>query len=163
MIFRLSAKLGKKLKVVPTEVLPTHSNPYADWSANLFTADRAQYILITNTVSCYSRVISGRGITDDSTFLNHAISSLSELMVNDGFQLTRDRVFLPETSAVSYSKALNRSVTGSMNELVMYAKILLSEEEISPFDASIKLNGFLLSYVDYVYPRDGFGKMKINQ
>jgi hypothetical protein len=65
MIFRLSAKLGKKLKFSPTEVLPAHTNPFADWSAHLFTADRAQYILISNTISLYSRVIFGRGITDD--------------------------------------------------------------------------------------------------
>ena len=163
MIFRLSAKLGKKLKLSPAKALPSHANPYADWSAHLFTAARAQYILITNTVSLYSRVIFGRGITDDAMFLNRAISSLSELMEDDGFQFIRDRAFLPETSSISFSKALSRSVTGSMNELALYAQAILSETEISPYDLSFKLNDMLLSYIDYVRPREAFGKMKINQ
>jgi len=46
MIIRLSGKLGKKLKVAPREVLPMDANPYADWSAHLFLADKKQYILI---------------------------------------------------------------------------------------------------------------------
>ena len=163
MIVRLSSKLGKKLKFLPTEVLPAHNNPYADWSAHLFTADRAQYILIANTVSLYSTVIFGRGINHDGVFLDRAISSISELIEDDGFQLIRERVFLPETSSISFSKALNRSVTGSMNELVIYAQTILSEEEISPYDLSFKLNDMLLSYIDYVPPREAYGKMEINR
>ncbi|NOZ21562.1 MAG: hypothetical protein GXP25_10795 [Planctomycetes bacterium] len=39
-------------------------NPFADWPAHLFAADRVQYILATNTPSLYSMAIHGRGITD---------------------------------------------------------------------------------------------------
>jgi hypothetical protein len=48
MIFRLSQKLAKKLKEGTLPPLPLDENPYADWSAHLFTADRTQYILLTN-------------------------------------------------------------------------------------------------------------------
>jgi Domain of unknown function (DUF6933) len=41
MIIRLSQKLAKKIKVTPTRVLSPDANPFADWSAHLFTADRA--------------------------------------------------------------------------------------------------------------------------
>ena len=163
MIVRLSAKLGKKLKFSPTKVLPAHTNPFADWSAHLFTADRAQYILISNTASLYSRVIFGRGITDDGKFLDRAISSISEFIEDDGFQFLRERAFLPETSSISFSKALNRSVTGSMNELVTFAQIVLTEDEISPYDLSFKLNAVRLSYIKNDRPREAFEKMKINQ
>ena len=40
MIFRLSQKLATKLKVGPLRAMPCDENHYADWSANLFTADR---------------------------------------------------------------------------------------------------------------------------
>ena len=42
---------------------------FADWSAHLFTAERTQYILISNTASLYSMVMFGRGITDDCRFI----------------------------------------------------------------------------------------------
>ncbi len=74
-------------------------------------------------------MVFGRGITDDSTFLKRGFSSISELMEGDGLQFLRERVFLPDTSSISFSKALNRSVTGSVNELVMFAQFVLTEEE----------------------------------
>lgn len=51
MTIRLSAKLGKKIHHSPTETLSADENPFADWSAHLFTAERAQCILVTNTAS----------------------------------------------------------------------------------------------------------------
>jgi hypothetical protein len=163
MIFRFSVKLGKKLKCLPTRTLPACENPYADWSAHLFTADRTQYILVTNTVSLYSTVMYGRGISDDGTFLSRAIECIGEVMADDGYQLIRERVFIPDTGSIFIAKALNRSVIGSMNELVLYAQAILTEEEISPYDLSFKLNDFLMSYIDYDRPREAFGKMKANR
>ena len=49
MIFRLSQKLRTKIKVGPLGEMPLDENPYADWSCHLFTADRTQYIMLTNT------------------------------------------------------------------------------------------------------------------
>ena len=163
MIFRLSAKLGKKIKCPPTRPLPAHENPYADWSAHLFVADRAQYILVTNTVSLYSLVMFGRGITNDGEFLKRAITYLGELMEHDGYQFIRERVFTPETGRISFAKALNRSVTGSMNDLVFNAQIILTKEEISPYDVSYKLNDIPMSYLSYDRPHDAFGQMEIKR
>jgi hypothetical protein len=44
MIIRVSAKLGKKIHVMPTQSLSLDANPFADWSAHIFTADRTQYM-----------------------------------------------------------------------------------------------------------------------
>lgn len=38
MTFRLSSKLAARLKAAPSKVLPLDPNPFADWSAPLFTA-----------------------------------------------------------------------------------------------------------------------------
>ena len=57
MILRLSQKLAKKLKEGTLTSLPLDENHYADWSAHLFTADRTQYIIVTNTQSLYSVVM----------------------------------------------------------------------------------------------------------
>jgi hypothetical protein len=70
MIFRLSQKLAKKLKTPLPKPAPADPNPIADWSAHLFTADRIQYLILTNTPSLYSTVIYGKGISNDSQFLD---------------------------------------------------------------------------------------------
>jgi len=51
MIFRLAQNLNTKIKAGSMEAASLDENPYADWSARLFTADRTQYILISNTRS----------------------------------------------------------------------------------------------------------------
>lgn len=68
MILRITAQLGKKLGFTPSQVLPMDTNPFTDWAAHLFRADRTQYILLTNTATLYSVVMYGRGITDYSDF-----------------------------------------------------------------------------------------------
>jgi hypothetical protein len=56
MIFRLSHKLAKKLKIPLPKSVPADPNPFADWSGHFFTADRSQYLQASN----------GRA-TDDAT------------------------------------------------------------------------------------------------
>lgn len=159
MILRLSQKLGKKLGYQPTEALPLETNPYVDWSGHLFRADRVQYIILSNTASLYSVFMYGRGITNDSLFIKEAMSILSETLHDDGFEFIAKRLVTPAAARVSLSKPLNRSVTGSMNNLIMMAQCYLEDEDISPYDLSFKLNGVIMSYIHYDSPREAFSRL----
>ena len=145
MIFRLSQKLAKKLKEGNLPSLPLDENPYADWSAHLFTADRAQYIIVTNTKALYSVIMCGKGITNGGLFIDRALSCIREFMEDDGQTFIYQRFIAPASGSVRFGKALDRSVTGSINELVKFAKVWLEEGEISPHDVGFKLNDVLLS------------------
>lgn len=161
MIIRLSQKLGQKIKVSPRESLPQHENPYADWSAHLFTAGRTQYVIVTNTVSLYSRVMYGRGMTSDSQFLDRVLGGLGEFMVDDGLEFLYRRFVAPSAQSIRFSKALNRSVTGSMNDLVQHVKFVLAEEEMSPYDISFELNKVPLSMLKYSNPGEALRALQI--
>lgn len=69
MILRLSHALGTKIKAGTLKPMPLDTNPYADWSCHLFTADRTQYILVANATALYSCVLYGQGITSESRFI----------------------------------------------------------------------------------------------
>lgn len=169
MIFRLSQKLNDKIEAGRLPALPLDENPFADWSATLFTADRTQYILVSNTQSLYSVVFYGKGITDDSHFIERALSSIREFMENDGLGFIYHRFIAPSSASVSFAKALNRSVTGSMNDLLRHAEYWLTDDEISPFDVGFKLNDVLLSAIAptkadvYGKPREAFKAMHVDQ
>lgn len=156
MILRLSAKLAKKIKTNPQAVLPADENPFADWSAHLFTADRTQYIILTNTTTLYSTLLYGRGISDDNRFLDQALTTLREFMALDGLGSMYQRFVSPVSGEVRFSKALNRSVTGSVNDLIQAAKWLTVEKELSPFDVAEELNKTPMSMLKYGSPRDAF-------
>jgi len=165
MILRLSQKLNKKIGAGTLSTLPLDENPYADWSCHLFTADRTQYIIMSNTKSLYSCVMYGRGITNDSRFTERALSTIREFMEDDGQSFVYQRFIIPSTGTVSFGKALNRSVTGSMNELIDAAKMYLVEDDMAPHEVGFKLNGILLSTLKnaagrkYAEPRDAFKRL----
>jgi hypothetical protein len=137
--------------------LPLDENPYADWSAHLFTADRTQYIIVANTKSLYSVVMYGKGITDYSEFIDRTLSNLREFMEDDGQAFVYRRFVAPSSASVRFGKALDRSVTGSINELVKFAKVWLEEGEMAPFSIGFKLNDVLLSALA-PSKADGYGK-----
>ena len=167
MILRLSQKLNTKIKAGPLPALPPDENPFADWSAHLFLADRTQYILLSNTRSLYSTVMYGKGITDDGRFIQRAMSNLREFMEHDGLEFIHRRLIAPVSGSVRFAGALDRTVTGSMNDLINHAKALLVEGESSPFDVGFRLNDVLLSAIapskaeKYGKPREALKSMSI--
>ena len=157
MIFRLSQKLATKLKESRLPEVPLDDNPYADWSAHLFTVARTQYIIVANTKSLYSVVFYGQGITNYSHFISRALNALGEFMEDDGQSFVYQRLIAPTAASVKFAKALDRSVTGSINELVKFATYYLEEGDISPHDVGFKLNDVLLSALA-PSKKDGYGK-----
>ena len=165
MMFRLSQMLNAKIRAGTLATLPLDENPFADWSAHLFLADRAQYILLSNTRSLYSTVMYARGITDDGRLIELALSSLRDFMEDDGQAFVYHHFIAPASATVHFAKALDRTVTGCMNELIVQATALLVGDELSPFDVGFRLNEVLLSALaaskadKYGTPRGAFKSM----
>ncbi len=165
MIFRLTQKLSNKIKAGRLSETPLDEDPYADWSCHVFTAGRTQYIIVSNTASLYSCVMYGKGITDDKRFIERTLNTIREFMDDDGQAFAYQRFIAPATGTVRFAKALNRSVTGSMNELVKFAKHWLAEDDLSPCDVGFKLNDVLLSALArsksdfYWKPREAFKQL----
>jgi len=163
MIFRLTRKMAKKVGLSSLPSLPPDQNPFVDWTAHLFTAERVQYIIVTNTASLYSLVMYGRGITDDNKFIRRTLSFMRDVMADDGYKFLFRRLIAPHTARVSFTKAANRHVIGSMNELIFEAKFYLIERQLSPFEASRQINETLMSYLGYNSPKEAFRQLKVGE
>jgi hypothetical protein len=164
MIIRLSEKLNAKIKAGTLAALPLDENPFADWSAGLFLVGRSQYIFLTNTKTLYSTVLAGKGITDEKTFVERALSSLREFMDADGQEGVYERLVAPVSGSVQFAKALNRSVTGSMNDMTKHAAFWLSAGDVSLVEIGSRLKGIPMSALKHGgsthgFPRDAFKAM----
>jgi hypothetical protein len=159
MIIRLTQKLGDKIGARPRQALPRDPNPFADWTAHLFTAQRTQYILLANTASLYSVVFFGRGLTHQGVFVDRALSELRETLAYDGFGFIHQRLIVPSTDRISFSKTDDRRVLGSISELVFQAQCCLEDPAVAPDAVAARLNGTLLSLIGYVPPREAFPAM----
>jgi hypothetical protein len=154
MIIRLTQKLAKKIKVAPTAALPRDPNPFADWAANLFTAQRMQYIILTNSATLYSVVFPGRGITEADIFIARALSALTEHMHDAGHSGIFDKCITPLAKEIAFSKTGDRQLMGSINDHVQRAQIYLERMDASPHTVSLKLNGTPMSALEFRYPRE---------
>lgn len=165
MILRLSQKLATKVKAGPLSTLPLDVNPLADWSAHLFTYERTQYILLSNTKSLYSTVMMGRGITDTCDLIDGVVTAIRDSLQSDGHDQTFRRFIAPHSANVQLAKALNRSVIGSMNDFVFQAKIYLQFHQNPPFAIGSELNDAPMSALSsktsakYGYPRQSFNDL----
>lgn len=162
MHFRLTQKLAKKIKEpVSLQTLEIHQNPLADWTANFFTADRTQYIILCNTATMYSCVFYGAGVNNDDKFIKSALQTIRDAMEDEGLEeLYLDKI-VPETGSIFFGKSLNRSVTGSVTEQINAAKFYLEDPTRAPYQVAERLNGNLLSYLgekkgDYGTPKEAF-------
>jgi len=154
MIIRLTQKLAKKLKVAPAAALPRHPDPFADWAANLFTVQRTQYVLLTNSASLYSAIFYGRGITTADIFLEHALSALAKQLRSAGFGVIFDQCITPLMREITFSKTGNRSLLGSMNDHVRCAGYDLEDPDESLQTAASRLNETPMGALKYRYPRE---------
>lgn len=140
MILRLSQKINTKIKAGPLTEMPLKDNPYADWSSHLFIANRTQHIIVTNTKSLYSFLMLGKGITNEKKFIDSVLSNKQEFMTDNGQAFAFHRFIEPESGSVGFSKALNRRVTGTMNELINEAIMRLEDFQMSIRETEYYLN-----------------------
>ena len=69
------------------EAIPLDEDPYADWSCHLFDAGRTHYIILSDTQTLYSCVLHGRGINNNSVFIQRAISTIRQFTEDVGVKL----------------------------------------------------------------------------
>lgn len=157
MIYRLSKKLAEKIDCLDClNDIPMVNNPFTDWSANLFRVQRIQYIIVSNTTSLYSVLMYGRGITDHDDFIRGVRNTMRIYMEDDGKEKLYNRFIESDDSPIMFAKALNRSVTGSMNDLIKGVKFHLEYDDLSLFDAAQRINETPISCLKGAYPTEAF-------
>jgi len=156
MIFRLTQKMAKKIGVTPLPALALNQNAYADWCANLFTVERVQHIILTNTASLYSVIMHGRGISSDKKFIQEALICMKELMTIDGNASIFEHFIEPFAGEVSFCKMTDRRVMGSMNDFIFQAEGYLTHCEKSLQEVSLLVNDAPMTYLKYGRPQDVF-------
>lgn len=153
MIFRVTQKLAKKIKVVPATALPPHDNPFLDWTANLFMVSRWQCILLTNSRCLYSIVLPGKGVSKKQAFIETSTKALYEYMALDGCENIFNTHIALHIGAATFCKASDRRVLGSMNDFAYHTRVYLLEMGLSRSLVNARLNDMPMSMLERVYPR----------
>ncbi len=163
MIFRLSQKLNTKIKAGKLAEMPLSANQFSDWSANVFNVGRTQYSILSNTKSLYSCLMLAKGVTNETVFVERALTAIYDFLRHDGQSLDVDRLIAPPSETTNFAKALSRSVIGLTNDLIFGAKLLLADG-LDRHEVAIRLNETPLKTLTdakgrkYANPREAFGQ-----
>ncbi len=152
MVIHLTKKLGDKLKTGTLPPCNAEANPFLSWYANVFIADRCQYIIVTNAASLYSVVMLGRGITDDNLFIRRFFQVLQEKLMADGMSNLYDEEIAPHTGNIVLAKTQSKSVLASMNDHIICSKIQVTYNGRSATELADIANRTPCGPIGYRYP-----------
>ena len=160
MIIRVTGKLAKQIGVTSLNTVPAAGNPFADWTCRVFTIEERELLmLITNTASLYSLLAPANGLETVEQFDFGLIRYLERRMLTDGFETIFKKHVAPELGTMTFSKTLNRSVTGSMTDMIKLAGYMLVEDGDTLEQVTGKLNETPFGALDYEHPRDRFDEL----
>ncbi len=158
---KLQKEMGLK-KADLCEVVPIFSY-LGSWHANLMYVDRRKCILFVNDKTLFNFIaadVSRADIRD----LGVLFKSLLQCVLSDeGLEASAKEKIMSEYNELGYAKTQNRSVLGSMNDLVFHYKYLIQDaggvhsHEIPGIIQ--KLNRMPMGALEYAYPIEALRAM----
>lgn len=159
MLFRVTRKLAKKLKLEPIAALPPADNPLLDWTANLFMVGRQQYIIVTNSTTLYTVLIPGRGNASGEAFAKNALTEIRAMLENDELSPLGKSLPADPSENLVFCRASDRHVLGSMNDFVFITAVTASYSELMVEDSSEQHNQAPMKMIGYRHPIDLMRKL----
>lgn len=165
MTIRPTKMLARKLRLgaVP-DAMPVVTNRVADWCAHEFLVSRRRYLIFCNTASLYPVVTEARGVTDEDTLVRRWQAALRLNLADGPHAFAYERWIAPCGAEVQWAPIPDRSVLGSINELIFAAKLGLrdgmSPVELSGWLARTPLSVLGMNSPDRVFPKIAGGGVK---
>lgn len=152
MVLRATIKLSSKLGIKSLQNYDNRVSAFDHWYGHLFSVNKVQYILLTNGYSLYSVVFKAKGVLDLQCFANTAAKNLSELMYAQRIEYLTSRFVNDSFCNIEVVKTNDRSILGSMNDMINHAEFFLNEYKMSLMEISERLNNTPYSLLDYKNP-----------
>ena len=152
MVLRATKLLAQKLNIKSLQNYDAKVSAFEEWYGHYFTVKEMEFILFTNAFSLYSTLVPGEGINNLDTFIELASLCLAGVLKTQGCEKMVGRFNLNNRENVVVSKTVNRSVQGSMNDMINLSQFYLLEQRMTPIEISKKLNETPFSYLKYKNP-----------
>lgn len=142
MLFHITSKLQKKLHVPLVIPFPIDNGSFQGWYANIFRANRIQYILTTHATSLYSVVIPGKGVNSGTAYNAAFQNALRDQLQWHGLPDVYGTHIAPYAATATFAKTADRSVLSSMNSMVeqIISTLEFLDPSLSPPELGIHIS-----------------------
>ena len=141
--FRCTQKLLKELQLSKDELGEPQVGFLGSWFAHLFRLERRKCVIFTNDRTLYTVLLFDLKKRDFEFLGERFISGLIENLKRDEFPSEKIASIAIACYPVSWGATNNRSVLGSMNDMVRLSKESVSFERLETADEITGLNHFL--------------------
>lgn len=163
MILRLTKKVQDNFKLKNLQPIP-ETDLSIEWYANVFTAGRLKYFLVTHGETLFSVVFRGAGIRSDVDFYDRIILEWKRQLEGESLASVLRHLLTPTNNDMVVAPTLNRRVLGSMKDMIQMTQFILedepSEASSSPFELSKFLNKTPYSFLGMDVPKNRIEKYK---
>lgn len=157
LTIRPSKMLARRLRIALPDRMPEVRNRLADWCVHEFRAGRRGYLLLCHTGSMYPVVALLRGVTDGTGLKQRMVEALRDNLTGPVLGPLFSNDIEPRLDEVQFAPVPDRSVMGTMNELIFSAKVGLydgmSVPDLSPWLAETPLSILGMNSPDRVFGR----------
>ena len=158
MIFiKCTTKLLTELGVKPAGD-PDQPPSLSDWHANMLWLDRKKYVLFTNDQTLYSFLVPGNKSPRSTHFVERFRLGLLKSLMSEGLAEVQVGYLLSEHAQVTITKTNSRSVLGSMNDLAIQIKSMISMSgglsDVNLSKVNWQLNRIPMSAIKYKFSID---------
>lgn len=152
MVLRATVKLASKLRIKSLQNYDNRVSAFEHWYGHLFSANKVQYILLTNVYSLYSVVFTAKGVLDLQYFAKTAAINLSELMETQKIGHLTSRFVNDSFYSIEMVKTNDRSIIGSMNDMIHHVEFFINQYKMPLMDISERLNNTPYSLIEHKNP-----------
>lgn len=160
LTIRPTKMLAKRLRLEVPSVPPPVANRVADWGAHEFRVGHYRYLIFFNTASLYPVLTHGKGVTDEHDLITRLADSVKLVMCGTELEFHYQRWIAPELGEVQFAPIPDRSIMGSMNDLISMAKYHLAYRDESPVELSLKLATSPMGIFGMNSPGEVFRKLR---
>lgn len=120
MIFRLTQKVLKEFAKTPPALVERPEGAFfTDWYVNFFLFDRKKHLIFTEAASLFSFVVPGVSRQEIQALAGRFRKELARALFDEHFTAAEMTIVLERIGEMEFGKTINRSVLGSMNELIL--------------------------------------------
>ena len=128
---RPTKKLARQLGIsVPRLPVPVPSR-VADWCAHTFLRGDEQWLIFCNTASLYPVFAGAANVTDGESLARRLGGMVLGVLKTNGYA-TQSEIFERELTGFQFTPIPDRSVLGSISELIWLAEAWLDDVDLTP-------------------------------
>lgn len=159
MVFHLTQRLRKKLKVEPETGSHAVANPLLRWYAHLFFSKREQWILATNEATLLSLLMPGRGLSNPAKFADYFHVLLEDYLEALLLREVYEQLVEPYAGEFVIAKTESRSMLASMNDTIYCSKHYVCDTDFTILELTDLASNIPKSAIPQIFPLDALADL----